>query len=112
MFAIDAETGAERWRFDHPTTEDFLDTFRPVAGPWFGPLVRETFYGNGTVDYAIDRLSVTEARPFEGYDDRGKRIAAPKVKDHQAKGSVSGTGRAGGVKTSDPARIISGRMPG
>ena len=83
---------AERWRFDHPTTEDFLDAFRPVAGPWFGPLVRETFYGNGTVDYAIDRLAVAEARPFEGYDDRGKRIAAPKVKD-RGKGTEGGASK-------------------
>lgn len=85
---------AERWRFDHPTTEDFLDAFRPVAGPWFEPLVRETWYGNGTVDYAVARMVSTEARPFEGYDDRGRRVAVPKEKGGKAK--TSGKGKHGG----------------
>ncbi len=69
---------AERWRFDHPTTEDFLDAFRPAAGGKLEPLFRETWYGNGTTDYAVTRVSSTEARPFEGYDDKGKRFGAPK----------------------------------
>ena len=70
---------AERWRFDHPTTEDFLDAFRPHAGGALEPLIRETWYGNGKVDYAVSRASSREARPFEGYDDRGKKVAAPKA---------------------------------
>jgi hypothetical protein len=69
---------AERWRFDHPTTEDFLDAFRPAAEGKLEPLFRETWYGNGTTDYAVTRLSSTEARPFEGYDDKGKRFESPK----------------------------------
>lgn len=68
---------AERWRFDHPTTEDFLDAFRPVAGRWLEKLVRETWYGNGTVDYAVTRVASEKARPFEGYDDKGKKFLAP-----------------------------------
>ena len=69
---------AERWRFDHPTTEDFLDAFRPAAGGKLEPLFRETWYGNGTTDYAVTRLSATEVKPFEGYDDKGKRFDVPK----------------------------------
>jgi hypothetical protein len=89
---------AERWRFDHPATEDFLDAFRAVASDRLEPLVRGTWYGNGTVDYAVERLSVEEARPFEGYDDRGKRIAAPKAKARgkapSAKGAKGDAGKA------------------
>ncbi|MBK8598084.1 MAG: M1 family metallopeptidase [Holophagales bacterium] len=69
---------AERWRFDHPATEDFLDAFRPAAGGKLEPLYRETWYGHGTTDYAVTRLSSTEARAFAGYDDEGKRFDAPK----------------------------------
>jgi hypothetical protein len=69
---------AERWRFDHPTTEDFLDAFRPAAGGKLEPLFRETWYGNGTTDCAVTRLSSTEVKPFEGYDDKGKRFDPPK----------------------------------
>ena len=83
---------AERWRFDHPTTEDFLDAFRPAGEGKLEPLFRETWYGNGTTDYAVTRVSSIEARPFEGYDDEGKRHGAPK----QAK-------RAPGAKSSPKA---------
>ena len=76
---------AERWRFDHPTTEDFLDAFRPYAGGRLEPLFRETWYGNGKVDFAVSRVSSRESPPFEGYDDRGKKVAAPKKPDPKAK---------------------------
>ena len=82
---------AERWRFDHPTTEDFLDAFRPYAGGRLEPLIRETWYGNGKVDFAVSRVSSREAAPFEGYDDRGKKVAAPKKKDRKAKTSWEST---------------------
>lgn len=68
----------ERWRFDHPTTEDFLDAFRAVAGNRLEPLIRETWYGDGTVDYAVTRVRSEEVRSFEGYDDKGNRIVPPK----------------------------------
>lgn len=76
---------AERWRFDHPTTEDFLDAFRPAAGGRLEPLIRETWYGNGAVDFAVGRISSTETRPFEGYDDEGKRVDPPKEKPGKGK---------------------------
>jgi hypothetical protein len=74
---------AERWRFDHPSTEDFLDTFRAVAGGRLEALIRETWYGNGTVDYAVTRASSEEFKPFEGYDDKGKKFTAPKKKSKE-----------------------------
>ncbi len=78
MFWRGFRAWAERWRFDHPTTEDFLDAFRPAAGGKLEPLFRETWYGNGTTDYAVTRVSSIEARPFEGYDDEGTRFSPPK----------------------------------
>lgn len=82
---------AERWRFDHPSTEDFLDAFRPHARGRLEPLIRETWYGNGKVDYAVSRVSSREASPFEGFDDEGKRVAAQKKPDSKAKKSWEST---------------------
>lgn len=69
---------AERWRFDHPTTEDFLDTFRAVSDGRLEPLIRQTWYGSGTVDYSIARAISEKAEPFAGWDERGRRITPPK----------------------------------
>lgn len=82
-------TWAERWRFDHPTTEDFLDAFRPAGGKLLEPLIRQTWYGNGTTDYAVTRLTSTRVRPFEGYDDKGIRVEAPKNAKKASGGKAS-----------------------
>ena len=84
-------TYAERWRFDHPSTEDFLDAFRPAGGQKLEPLIRGTWYGNATVDYAVVRATSAEVRPFEGYDDKGKKTIAPK----KEKASGEGKGKDG-----------------
>jgi hypothetical protein len=80
---------AERWRFDHPSTEDFLDAFRAVADGRLDTLIRETWYGNGTVDYAVTQASSGEVRPFEGYDDKGKKVTAPKKRSETKADSKS-----------------------
>ena len=85
---------AERWRFDHPSTEDFLDTFRAVAGGRLEALIRETWYGNGMVDYAVTKASSEEFKPFEGYDDKGKKTTAPKDKEKARKESKKASGSA------------------
>lgn len=94
---------AERWRFDHPTTEDFLDTFRPAAGRTLEPLIRGTWYGNATVDYAVTRASSTEVRPFEGYDDKGKKTVLPKKEP--GKGKAEGAKKGG--KTYESVAVVS-----
>lgn len=80
---------AERWRFDHPTTEDFLDEMRTLGLPDFEMLVRKAFYGTGGVDVHVLR-AVSESRDrFTGYDDtgnlvdddRGKKPRVPDAKD-------------------------------
>ncbi len=65
---------AERWRFDHPTTEDFLDEMRMLRVPDFGQLVRKTFYGTGGVDFQVLRAVSVRRDPFIGYDDAGKNV--------------------------------------
>lgn len=65
---------AGRWRFDHPTTEDFLDEMRALGLPNFETLVRKTFYGTGEVDFRVLR-AVSERRDvLTGFDDAGKNV--------------------------------------
>ena len=65
---------AEKWHFDHPTTEDFLDEMRTLGLPDFEELVRKTFYGTGEVDVRVLRAVSERHDLFTGYDDAGKRV--------------------------------------
>ena len=69
-------TWAERWRFDHPTTEDFLDAFRPAAGGKLEPLFRETWYGNGTTDYAVHPRLQHRGEAVRGVRRQGESASA------------------------------------
>jgi hypothetical protein len=95
---------AERWRFDHPTTEDFLDEMRTLRLPGFEAFVRKTFYGTGEVDFRVLRASSERSDPVTGFDDAGKPVnfepgrkkKEPKEKDDQRPyETVVVVGRAG-----------------
>lgn len=65
---------AERWRFDHPTSEDFLDEMRTLGIPHFEKLVAKSFYGTGEVDFQV-LDAVSERRDgFTGFNDSGKNV--------------------------------------
>jgi hypothetical protein len=99
---------AERWRFDHPTTEDFLDAFRAAGGGVLEPLIRGTWYGNATVDYAVTSASSSEVRPFEGYDDGGKKTVAPKKKEKPSGDAADGK-TSNGKKMDFETRVVVSR---
>jgi hypothetical protein len=65
---------AERWRFDHPTSEDFLDEMRTLGLPNFEPLARKTFYGTGEVDFRVLRADSERRDGFTGFDETGKNV--------------------------------------
>ena len=69
---------AERWRYDHPTTEDFLDAMRSTGIPGFEDFVRKTFYGTAFVDFQVLRATSASWDPFAGFDDGGKETSLPK----------------------------------
>lgn len=101
---------AERWRFDHPATEDFLDAFRAAGGRKLEPLIRGTWYGNATVDYAVVRASSTEVLPFEGYDDKGKKTVVSKkdrAKEMAADGKKGKDGGKKDVKQYESVAVVS-----
>lgn len=69
---------AERWRWDRPTTEDFLDAMRSTGIPGFEDFVRKTFYGTAFVDFQVLRATSEIQDPFTGFDDAGKETSLPK----------------------------------
>jgi len=65
---------AERWRFDHPTSEDFLDAMRASGDPHVAALIPKTWYGRGWVDFAILEASTQPDDGFMGFDDADKPV--------------------------------------
>ena len=78
-----------RWRFDHPTAEDFFDAFRPLAIPGFEALVTGSFSGTSFVDFRIVSASCERQDPRSGYDDTG-RLALPPGERKKGKTEAEG----------------------
>ena len=64
----------QRWRYRHPTAQDFFDTVNEISGrnmEWF---FQQFFYESNVVDYAVANVVST---PIEGkvgiYDEGGKK---------------------------------------
>jgi len=65
---------AERWRFDHPTSEDFLDAMRTPGNPYVAALIPKTWYGRGWVDFTILDARTVPDDGFTGFDDAEKPV--------------------------------------
>jgi hypothetical protein len=65
---------AERWRFDHPTSQDFLDEMRTLQIPDFERLVAGTYYGTGEVDFQVLDAVSRRRDGFTGFDDSGRNV--------------------------------------
>jgi hypothetical protein len=66
-------TYARRYRFAHPTTEDFVATVSEVAGRDLGPFFDQTFFSSDLCDYGVEVQVEPRRRPagwFEGEDGR------------------------------------------
>lgn len=75
---------ARRFRFKHPTPEDFLATIRAEIGPGAADNLRLALFEKGWVDYAITQASSHPSRTAAGIFDRdGKRetISAASARD-------------------------------
>jgi len=60
-------TYADRWRFRHPTTEDFLETAEEVAGRDLGWFFDQVLRSNAVLDYSVARVLTREVEEEEGY---------------------------------------------
>jgi hypothetical protein len=79
---------AERWRFDHPTSEDFFDAMRAPGNPYVAALISKTWYGRGWVDFAILDARTRPDDGFTGFDDADKPVnfdPDPKKKQKERK---------------------------
>ena len=65
---------AERWRFDHPTSEDFFDFMRASGNPLVADLIRKTWYGRGWIDFSVLTAVTSKDDGFTGFDDAGKPV--------------------------------------
>ena len=61
----------QRYRFQHPTTQDFIDTFNEVAPQDLSWFFEETFFSSELVDYAIETARSTRIPQPEGIFDDG-----------------------------------------
>jgi hypothetical protein len=71
-------TYARRFRFQHPTSRDFIAVVNEVTGADWQWYFDETWYGSGLVDYAVS-VREEEARKPRGFVDGpdGAPVAAP-----------------------------------
>ncbi len=88
-------TYARRFRFKHPTTEDFIATVNEVTGEDFRWFFEETWFSSGLCDYSVS-VENREAVALEGFADLdgtpAVRLkpegAAPAAQEHESKVTV------------------------
>jgi hypothetical protein len=64
---------ARRFRFAHPTSEDFIATVNEVTGRDYGWFFKETWYSSGLCDYAIDAVNERPPR-LRGFRDSASGV--------------------------------------
>jgi len=72
LMARAMRTYAERWRFRHPSTEDFLATMSEATGKDLRPLLGPVLYRGDILDYELGTVTSTPTRPAAGYFDTPK----------------------------------------
>ncbi len=64
-------TYARRFRFRHPTPDDFIQTVKTTIGDRAAETLRAALFDKGTIDYAITQISSHPTRTAAGIFDRG-----------------------------------------
>ncbi len=67
-------TYAERWRFKHPSTEDFLATMSEATGRDLRPLLSPVIYRGDVLDYEVGSAKSAPVKPVAGYFDTSKGL--------------------------------------
>ena len=69
---------ADRWRFKHPTTADWIAAVNDATGRDLRWFFERTFFSSGTVDYAVESVTSEKAKPPRGlYDVDGRLVETP-----------------------------------
>jgi hypothetical protein len=66
---------ADRWRFRHPTTRDFIAAVNDSTGRNWNWFFDRTFFSSGIVDYAVAEAETEPSRPPKGLFERDGRLA-------------------------------------
>jgi hypothetical protein len=69
-------TYARRFRFRHPTTEDFIATVNEVAGQDYRWFFDETWFSSGLCDYAVE-VRIEETPGLAGFVEDAQRAPVP-----------------------------------
>jgi len=69
---------ADRWRFRHPTTKDFIQAVNDATGKDWQWFFDRTFYSSGIVDYAVEQADSVPAKAPRGlFEKDGKLSPGP-----------------------------------
>ena len=69
---------ADRWRFRHPTTSDWVAAVRDATGRDWSWFFDRTFFSSGDVDFAVETATSERARPPKGlFEKDGKLEPGP-----------------------------------
>ena len=63
---------AERWRFDHPTSDDFFDAMRAPGVPAVSEVIDKVWFGTSFIDLTVLEARTQKSESFRGFDDAGK----------------------------------------
>lgn len=66
---------AERWRFRHPTTADFLAAVNDATGRNWRWFFDRTFFSSGAVDYAVAQAMSVRTEPARGLFEKDGKLA-------------------------------------
>jgi hypothetical protein len=71
----------QRWRYRHPTPQDFFATVNEVSGQNMDWFFQQFFYNSNLVDYAVADIITTSLEGKLGiYDEGGKKV--PYLEEH------------------------------
>ncbi|MBI3949095.1 MAG: M1 family metallopeptidase [Acidobacteria bacterium] len=72
----------QRYRYRHPTTQDFIDTVNEITGLDLGWYFNEMFSADGVVDYAVTNITSEPVAKEEGiYEREGQQVTIQQTDD-------------------------------
>ena len=78
---------ADRWRFKHPKTRDFIAAVNDATGQDWSWFFARTFFSSGAVDYAVEEAESQKAKAPRGrFDGDGKLVPEPPEEIAKPKG--------------------------
>jgi hypothetical protein len=85
----------ERWRFRHPSSDDFYAVANEVSGQDLTWFFRQAVEGTEVLDYEVSSVMTKRTREPAGYlDENGaRRLVAQEGDDGRARGAAGGTER-------------------